>query len=88
VERAPPPDQRSNRATAGPYREVAVIEATAASRRFHYLGAGVRFWSAWPWLDRNNLGLRGKEFWAFIAALLFDRIGDDAHRVSSRQLGK
>ncbi len=58
-------------AAAGPYREVALIDATGSQYEgFNYLGAGVLLLVGVAlWLDRNNFGLRAKKFWGLLAAL-------------------
>jgi hypothetical protein len=78
-----PDPRRFVGATAGPYREVAVIDATGGQYEgFNYLGAGVLLLvGVGLWLDRNNLGLRAKKFWGLLAALFVLTALATTHRV-------
>jgi hypothetical protein len=76
-------------ATAGPYREVAVIDATGGQYEgFNYLGAGVLLLVGVAlWLDRRNLALRAKKYWGLLAALFVLTALATTHRVYVGSLG-
>jgi hypothetical protein len=84
------PDPRSLvGATAGPYREVAVIDATGGQYEgFNYLGAGVLLLvGVGLWLDRRHLALRAKKYWGLLAALFVLTALATTHRVYVGSLG-